>query len=65
MSDLLDAPVTTVDGEPADARGEAGGVQCNVEKFPLSPDGFVVARCQPKTQPDSPEIRSAIESLLR
>jgi glutathione peroxidase len=39
-------------------------VQWNFEKFLLSGDGDVVARFRPQTQPDSPEVRTAIEALL-
>jgi glutathione peroxidase len=47
-----------------DAAGEAGDVQWNFEKFLLSPDGEVVGRFRPRTEPDAPEIRAAIESVL-
>jgi len=47
-----------------DVTGEAGPVQWNFEKFLLSADGEVVARFRPRTQPDSPEVRTAIEALL-
>jgi glutathione peroxidase len=48
----------------ADARGEAGDVQWNFEKFLVDAGGGVVARFRPKTQPDAPEVRTVIESLL-
>jgi glutathione peroxidase len=48
----------------ADDHGEAGDVQWNFEKFLVSGDGEVVARFRPRTQPDSPEVRTAIESVL-
>ncbi|MGY1601343.1 glutathione peroxidase [Geodermatophilus sp. SYSU D00815] len=48
----------------ADAGGEAGDVQWNFEKFLVSGTGDVVARFRPRTQPDAPEVRTAIESLL-
>src|SRR3954452_22847094 len=48
----------------ADADGNAGDVAWNFEKFLLSGDGEVVARFRPSTQPDSPEVRTAIESQL-
>jgi glutathione peroxidase len=48
---------------PDDA-GEAGPVIWNFEKFVLDGAGEVVGRFRPKTQPDSPEVRAAIESLL-
>jgi glutathione peroxidase len=47
-----------------DARGEAGDVRWNFEKFLLGPDGRVVGRFRPTTPPDAPEIRAAIEALL-
>jgi glutathione peroxidase len=47
-----------------DASGEAGAIQWNFEKFLLSPDGEVVGRFRPQTQPDAPEVRAAIESVL-
>jgi glutathione peroxidase len=48
----------------ADPQGEAGDVQWNFEKFLLSPDGQVVGRFRPKTQPDAPEVRAAVEAVL-
>ena len=50
--------------ETPDAAGEAGPVQWNFEKFLVDGDGAVVARFRPETQPDSPEVRTAIEALL-
>ena len=50
--------------ETPDPAGEAGEVQWNFEKFLVAPDGSVVARFRPRTQPDSPEVRTAIEALL-
>jgi glutathione peroxidase len=47
-----------------DAAGEAGDVQWNFEKFLLDGSGNVVARFRPRTEPDSPEVRTAIEALL-
>jgi glutathione peroxidase len=47
-----------------DATGEAGDVQWNFEKFLLSADGRVVARFRPRTTPDAPEVRAAIEGVL-
>jgi glutathione peroxidase len=47
-----------------DAEGTAGDVQWNFEKFLVSRDGDVVGRFRPKTLPDAPEIRTAIESVL-
>jgi glutathione peroxidase len=48
----------------ADAAGEAGEVLWNFEKFLVSGQGEVVARFRPRTQPDAPEVRAAIESVL-
>jgi glutathione peroxidase len=47
-----------------DAKGEAGDVMWNFEKFLVRPDGTVVARFRPRTTPDSPEILAAIEANL-
>jgi glutathione peroxidase len=47
-----------------DAAGEAGDVQWNFEKFVIDGSGEVVGRFRPTTQPDSPEVRAAIESIL-
>ena len=47
-----------------DASGEAGDVLWNFEKFLVAPDGSVAARFRPRTEPDAPEVRAAIESLL-
>ena len=47
-----------------DASGDAGDVQWNFEKFLISADGEVVGRFRPRTQPDAPEVRTAIEALL-
>jgi glutathione peroxidase len=50
--------------EVADAEGQAGDIQWNFEKFLISPDGTVVGRFRPRTKPDAPQIRSAIEAIL-
>lgn len=50
--------------EAPDAAGEAGPVQWNFEKFLLDGEGRVVARFRPRTVPDAPEVRTAIEGLL-
>ncbi|MFB9908428.1 glutathione peroxidase [Allokutzneria oryzae] len=47
-----------------DAAGDAGDVQWNFEKFLLAPDGEVVARFRPNTDPKAPEVVAAIESVL-
>jgi glutathione peroxidase len=48
-----------------DLAGEAGDVQWNFEKFLVAADGAVLARFRPRTDPDSPEVRTAIEEALR
>ena len=50
--------------ETSDASGEAGDVQWNFEKFLISADGHVAGRFRPRTEPDDPQLRAAIESLL-
>jgi glutathione peroxidase len=41
-----------------------GDIQWNFTKFLVGPDGQIVARFEPKTTPDSPEVTSAIEKAL-
>ncbi|EKF22253.1 glutathione peroxidase family protein [Mycolicibacterium hassiacum DSM 44199] len=47
-----------------DDGGEAGDVQWNFEKFLIAPGGKVVRRFRPRTEPDAPEVISAIEEVL-
>ena len=47
-----------------DAEGQAGDVQWNFEKFLIAPGGEVVGRFRPRTEPDAPEVISAIEAVL-
>ncbi|MBV9319512.1 MAG: glutathione peroxidase [Mycobacterium sp.] len=47
-----------------DARGDAGDVQWNFEKFLIAPGGTVVKRFRPRTAPDAPEVVDAIEAIL-
>ena len=47
-----------------DADGEAGDVQWNFEKFLVSPQGEVVGRFRPRTEPEAPEVVAAIEAQL-
>jgi glutathione peroxidase len=47
-----------------DAKGEAGDIQWNFEKFLVRPDGTVAARFRPRTAPDSDEVLAAIEANL-
>ncbi|HEY5853281.1 MAG TPA: glutathione peroxidase [Aldersonia sp.] len=46
-----------------DAKGEAGDVQWNFEKFLIASDG-AVTRFRPRTVPDAPEVIEAIEQAL-
>jgi glutathione peroxidase len=48
----------------ADAEGESGDIQWNFEKFLVAPGGDVVNRFRPRTEPDAPEVISAIEAVL-
>jgi glutathione peroxidase len=47
-----------------DTEGTAGDVQWNFEKWLVAPSGEVLGRFRPKTLPDAPEVRAAIESVL-
>jgi glutathione peroxidase len=47
-----------------DAAGEAGDIQWNFEKFLVAPDGAVIARFRPLTEPEDPALVSAIEANL-
>jgi glutathione peroxidase len=47
-----------------DASGEAGDIQWNFEKFLVAPDGRVVARFRPRTDPDAPEVVAAVTAVL-
>jgi glutathione peroxidase len=49
----------------ADAAGEAGDVQWNFEKFLVSPQGEVVGRFRPRTEPESDEVVAAVEASLQ
>ncbi len=47
-----------------DASGEAGDIQWNFEKFLVGPDGTILARFRPGTEPEDPALVSAIEASL-
>lgn len=47
-----------------DAKGNAGLVGWNFEKFLIAPGGAVVGRFRSKTLPDAPEVVEAIEAVL-
>jgi glutathione peroxidase len=57
-------PLYTELTKAADSVGEAGDLQWNFEKFLLAPNGEVVNRFRPPTEPDAPEVISAIEAVL-
>ena len=46
-----------------DAEGHTGDVRWNFEKWLLAPDGKVIARFSPQTEPDDPALRSAVQSV--
>lgn len=48
----------------ADAKGKAGNVKWNFEKFLVNRKGEIVGRFRSKVKPDDPEVVSAIESAL-
>ncbi|MEU5782136.1 glutathione peroxidase [Micromonospora lupini] len=47
-----------------DADGHTGDVRWNFEKFLVAPDGTVAARFAPTVEPDSEDLRTAIEKTL-
>ena len=57
-------PLYTELTKTPDGDGVAGDVQWNFEKFLLAPGGLVVNRFRPRTEPDAPEVISAIEAVL-
>ena len=57
-------PLYTELTKAVDSDGQAGDIQWNFEKFLISPDGEVVNRFRPRTEPDGPEVISAIEAVL-
>jgi glutathione peroxidase len=54
-AELVDVP---------DAEGYTGDIRWNFEKFLIDPSGKVAARFSPRTDPESDEVVSAIESVL-
>ncbi len=50
--------------EVADAKGEAGDVQWNFEKWLLNKDGEVVGRFRPMVEPAAPELTEAIAAQV-
>jgi len=47
-----------------DDAGTAGDVQWNFEKFLVSPEGTVLRRFRPRTEPGSDEVVAAVEAAL-
>lgn len=70
MSDKVDVngperdPIFAVLAETADATGYSGNIRWNFEKFLVAPDGTILSRFSPPTQPDAPEVRDAIAAIL-
>ncbi|ARC57370.1 Hydroperoxy fatty acid reductase gpx1 [Frondihabitans sp. 762G35] len=56
-------PLYTELTKTPDAKGKAGRIIWNFEKFVITPDG-TVHRFRPTTEPDAPEVVSVIESAL-
>ncbi|EGD54342.1 glutathione peroxidase [Gordonia neofelifaecis] len=50
--------------ETPDADGESGDIQWNFEKFLVAADGSVAGRFRPRTEPNAPEVITAIEAAL-
>jgi glutathione peroxidase len=48
----------------ADAEGHSGDIRWNFEKFLVGRDGNVIARFNPMTDPEAPEVIEAIEKAL-
>jgi glutathione peroxidase len=57
-------PLYALLAEVPDAAGESGDIQWNFEKFLIAPDGAVVGRFRPGTEPEAPELIAAIEAAL-
>ncbi|HEX2745226.1 MAG TPA: glutathione peroxidase, partial [Streptosporangiaceae bacterium] len=57
-------PVYTELTAVPDASGEAGDIQWNFEKFLIDPEGKVIARFRPRTEPESDAVVTAIEAVL-
>jgi glutathione peroxidase len=47
-----------------DAKGEAGDILWNFEKFLVAPSGEIVGRFRPQTTPDDSELLAAIDEVL-
>jgi len=47
-----------------DAEGKSGDIQWNFEKFLISPEGDIVARYRPLTEPEPDEVIQGIDAAL-
>jgi glutathione peroxidase len=71
MSDKIEVngpsrdPIYSLLTSVADADGHDGDIRWNFEKFLVAPGGEVVARFSPRTQPDDPALRAAIDGVLK
>lgn len=71
MSDKIEVngpnrdPIYALLSSVADADGHSGDIRWNFEKFLVAPGGEVVARFSPRTEPDDPALRAAIDDALR
>jgi glutathione peroxidase len=57
-------PLYTELTKAADTEGAAGDVQWNFEKFLISPEGEVIGRFRPRTEPEDETVVKAIEAAL-
>jgi glutathione peroxidase len=70
MSDKIEVngpdrdPIYSVLVENPYANAAAGDVNWNFEKFVVTPEGEVVGRFMPKTQPDDPAVLACIDAAL-
>jgi glutathione peroxidase len=58
-------PIYAELNQVADGEGHTGDIRWNFEKFLVAPGGEVVARFSPRTQPDDPALRAAIDGVLK
>jgi glutathione peroxidase len=57
-------PVYTELTAVPDADGQAGDIQWNFEKFLVGPDGTILRRFRPRTEPEDPDVVAAVEASL-
>ena len=50
--------------DTADGEGHTGDIRWNFEKFVIAPGGEIVARFNPMTDPEAPEVVETIEKAL-